>query len=217
MHPNCCCTTIESPRDLDELVAAPARKPRGAKFATCCAISFRFAPRTSRRTWASSNFALLCITDVRLRPQDRLIWDTGHQIYPHISSSLGAYDAVRYAIRTKGGLMGYPNPRGKSDFDLFMTGHAGASVSTVLGIGDVATIWLNDEADRSLERGRDRRWCVSLGHRLRGDEQRRRLAKQKTLVVLNDNKMSICPRVGGVARLPRSPADGIAISTPVEA
>src|ERR1043166_6634242 len=67
--------------------------------------------------------------------RDRLIWDTGHQIYPHklITGRYKFFDT----IRTRGGLMGYPNPA-ESEYDLFMTGHAGASVSTALGlkIGD---------------------------------------------------------------------------------
>ena len=70
--------------------------------------------------------------------RDRLIWDTGHQIYPH---KLITGRASRLpTIRTKGGLMGYPNPA-ESPYDLFMTGHAGCSVSSVLGLkaGDVLT------------------------------------------------------------------------------
>src|SRR5437016_14302569 len=63
--------------------------------------------------------------------KDRLIWDTGHQIYPHklVTGRYAKFDT----IRTRGGLMGYPNPA-ESPFDLFMTGHAGASVSTALGL-----------------------------------------------------------------------------------
>ena len=53
---------------------------------------------------------------------DRLIWDTGHQIYPH--KMITGRAALLHSIRTKGGLMGYPNPD-ESPFDLFMTGHAG--------------------------------------------------------------------------------------------
>src|SRR3954468_18285491 len=62
---------------------------------------------------------------------DRLIWDTGHQIYPHklVTGRYKFFDSMR----TRGGLMGYPNPH-ESDYDLFMTGHAGCSVSTVLGL-----------------------------------------------------------------------------------
>ena len=54
--------------------------------------------------------------------RDRLIWDTGHQVYPH-KMVTGRYDEF-HTIRAKGGLMGYPNPA-ESDYDLFMTGHAG--------------------------------------------------------------------------------------------
>ena len=63
--------------------------------------------------------------------KDRLIWDTGHQIYPHklITGRQHNFDT----IRTRGGLMGYPNPD-ESEYDLFMTGHAGSSVSTALGL-----------------------------------------------------------------------------------
>src|SRR2546426_3006501 len=63
--------------------------------------------------------------------KDRLIWDTGHQIYPHklITGRFDRFDT----IRTRGGLMGYPNPE-ESPFDLFMTGHAGCSVSAALGL-----------------------------------------------------------------------------------
>jgi len=63
--------------------------------------------------------------------QDRLIWDTGHQIYPQ-KLITGRYDEFQ-TIRTRGGLMGYPNPA-ESDYDLFMTGHAGSSVSTAVGL-----------------------------------------------------------------------------------
>ncbi|HEY2909823.1 MAG TPA: 1-deoxy-D-xylulose-5-phosphate synthase N-terminal domain-containing protein, partial [Gemmataceae bacterium] len=63
--------------------------------------------------------------------KDRLIWDTGHQVYPH-KLVTGRYDKF-HTIRTRGGLMGFPNPA-ESPFDLFMTGHAGCSVSTISGL-----------------------------------------------------------------------------------
>src|SRR5258708_4880814 len=63
--------------------------------------------------------------------RDRLIWDTGHQIYPH-KLITGRYHQFE-TIRTRGGLMGYPNPH-ESPYDLFMTGHAGCSVSCALGL-----------------------------------------------------------------------------------
>src|SRR5712672_2052882 len=75
--------------------------------------------------------------------KDRLIWDTGHQIYPH-KLITGRYEHFD-SIRTRGGVMGYPNPN-ESPYDLFMTGHAGCSVSSALGlkVGDD----LRGESDR---------------------------------------------------------------------
>src|SRR5712671_2647369 len=63
--------------------------------------------------------------------KDRLIWDTGHQIYPH-KLITGRYERFD-TMRTRGGLMGYPNPH-ESPYDLFMTGHAGCSISCSLGL-----------------------------------------------------------------------------------
>src|SRR5438309_3099077 len=123
---------------------------------------------------------------------DRLIWDTGHQIYPH-KLVTGRYQQFG-SIRTKGGLMGYPNPH-ESLYDLFMTGHAGCSISTSLGlkVGDelvghperhsVAVI-----GDGALPSGIVFEALNNAGH-----------LNRKLLVVLNDNKMSICPRVGALA------------------
>src|SRR5262245_4459418 len=72
--------------------------------------------------------------ELRLAPHltlDRLIWDTGHQISPH-KLITGRYARFE-TMRTKGGLMVYPNPH-ESPYDLFMTGHAGCSVSCALGL-----------------------------------------------------------------------------------
>jgi 1-deoxy-D-xylulose-5-phosphate synthase len=98
-------------------------------------------------------------------------------------------------MRAKGGLMGYPNPA-ESDYDLFMTGHAGASVSTALGLA----------SGDGLLRPAEDRWSVAVigdgafpsGVVYEAMNNLGRLAK-RLLVVLNDNKMSICPRVGGMA------------------
>ena len=122
---------------------------------------------------------------------DRLIWDTGHQIYPH-KLITGRADQL-HSIRTKGGLMGYPNPE-ESDYDLFMTGHAGCAPSTALGLkaGDDLT-------------GHPERHSVAVigdGAFPSGivfECMNNATNQNKFLIVLNDNKMSICPRVGGLA------------------
>src|SRR6202030_2858584 len=124
--------------------------------------------------------------------RDRLIWDTGHQIYPHklLTGRYRDFDS----IRTRGGLMGYPNPH-ESPYDLFMTGHAGCSVSCALGlqVGDellghterrsVAVV-----GDGALPSGIVFEALNNAGH-----------LNRNLLVILNDNKMSLCPRVGALA------------------
>ena len=123
---------------------------------------------------------------------DRLIWDTGHQIYPH-KLVTGRYPRFK-SMRTKGGLMGYPNPH-ESPYDLFMTGHAGSSVSTISGL----------RSGEDLLGNKDRKTVAVIGDGAFPSgivfEALNNIGgmKQDVLVVLNDNKMSICPRVGGVA------------------
>jgi 1-deoxy-D-xylulose-5-phosphate synthase len=125
--------------------------------------------------------------------RDRLIWDTGHQIYPH-KLITGRYKEFS-SLRTKGGLMGYPNPA-ESSYDLFMTGHAGSSISTVAGLK--AADDLKGETDRHAVA------VIGDGAFVSGIvfEALNNIAglNQNTLVILNDNKMSICPRTGGVAK-----------------
>ena len=97
-------------------------------------------------------------------------------------------------MRTKGGLMGYPNPH-ESEYDLFMTGHAGCSVSTALGLksGDE----LLGEGDRhSVAVIGDGAFPSGIVYEALNNAGG---LKKKLLVILNDNKMSICPRVGGMA------------------
>ncbi|MFO0998745.1 MAG: 1-deoxy-D-xylulose-5-phosphate synthase [Planctomycetaceae bacterium] len=124
--------------------------------------------------------------------KDRLIWDTGHQIYPH-KLVTGRFDQFS-SIRRRGGLMGYPNPV-ESDYDLFVTGHAGSSVSTVLGMKAADDLLFKD--------GRKSVAVIGDGALPSGIvfEAMNNAAglKKDLLVILNDNKMGICPRVGGLA------------------
>ena len=124
--------------------------------------------------------------------QDRLIWDTGHQIYPH-KLITGRADRL-HTIRTKGGLMGYPNPA-ESPFDLFMTGHAGCAPSTALGlkVGDEMAGATDRHSVAVIGDG-----ALPSGIVFEAFNHASGL-KKKMLVILNDNKMSICPRVGGLA------------------
>ena len=124
--------------------------------------------------------------------RDRLIWDTGHQIYPQ--KLITGRASQLHTIRTKGGLMGYPSPA-ESPFDLFMTGHAGCAPSTALGlkVGDEIVGSPETSAVAVLGDG-----ALPSGIVFEAFNHASGLRK-KLLVILNDNKMSICPRVGGLA------------------
>ena len=124
--------------------------------------------------------------------RDRLIWDTGHQIYPH--KLITGRAAELPSIRTKGGLMGYPNPA-ESAFDLFMTGHAGCAPSTALGLkaGDDLVGQSDRQSVAVIGDGAFPSGIVFEALNNAGG------LNKKFLVILNDNKMSICPRVGALA------------------
>ena len=123
---------------------------------------------------------------------DRLIWDTGHQIYPH-KLITGRFDQFS-TIRRRGGLMGYPNPV-ESEYDLFVTGHAGSSVSTVLGMKAADDLLFTDGRKSVAVIGDG---ALPSGIVFEAMNNAAGLNKD-LLVILNDNKMGICPRVGGVA------------------
>ena len=64
-------------------------------------------------------------------PKDRLLWDVGHQCYPH-KLITGRYKNF-HSLRKKGGLCGFPDPK-ESPYDLFAVGHAGTAISTAVGM-----------------------------------------------------------------------------------
>ena len=90
--------------------------------------------------------------------------------------------------------MGYPNPS-ESDYDLFMTGHAGCSVSSVMGLrsGDLLQ---GETGRRAVAVIGDGAFPSGIVHEAMNNAGGMNM---DLLVVLNDNKMSICPRVGGLA------------------
>ena len=121
--------SIASPQDLHKLTPDQLEQLAAEMRKALCEVA------ASRTAHFASNLGVveLCMALHRVFDfsHDRLIWDTGHQIYPH-KLITGRYPQFG-TIRTRGGLMGYPNPE-ESPYDLFMTGHAGCSVSTALGL-----------------------------------------------------------------------------------
>lgn len=184
-------STIQSPRDLQDL-AQPQLEQLALEMreALCRLLGTRSAHFASNLGVVELTLALHTTFDFS---RDRLIWDTGHQVYPH-KMVTGRYGKF-HTIRTKGGLMGYPNPT-ESPYDLFMTGHAGCSVSSALGL----------KCGDDLARPEEKRSVVAVigdgalpsGIVFEALNNAGGL-KKRLVVVLNDNKMSICPRVGGLA------------------
>jgi 1-deoxy-D-xylulose-5-phosphate synthase len=182
--------SIESPADLKGLSLAQLEQLAAEmREALCNLLSSRSAHFASNLGVVELCLALHTTFDFR---RDRLIWDTGHQIYPH-KLITGRYHEFG-SIRTKGGLMGYPNPA-ESQYDLFMTGHAGASLSTALGLKSGDDL-IPDQSDRRsvavIGDGAFPSGIVSEAMNNAGG------LRKQLLVVLNDNQMSICPRVGGL-------------------
>jgi 1-deoxy-D-xylulose-5-phosphate synthase len=182
---------IESPRDLHSLSADQLQQLAGEmRDALCNLVANRTAHFASNLGVIELCLALHTTFDFS---RDRLIWDTGHQIYPH-KLITGRYHEFG-TMRTKGGLMGYPNPR-ESDYDLFMTGHAGCSVSTALGLKSGDDLMPGQGDRHSVAVIGDGAFPSGIVYEAMNNAGG---LKKKLLVVLNDNKMSICPRVGGMA------------------
>ncbi len=155
----------------------------------CNVVSDRTAHFASNLGVVELAIALHLVFDFE---HDRLIWDTGHQVYPH-KLLTGRY-AEFHTMRQLGGLMGYPNPN-ESDFDLFMTGHAGASVSSVLGLKTGDDLLGQDDRKAVAVIGDG---ALPSGIVFEAFNNAAGLGKD-VLVILNDNEMGICPRVGGLA------------------
>ncbi|MFP3341013.1 1-deoxy-D-xylulose-5-phosphate synthase [Halomonas sp. SIMBA_159] len=124
-------------------------------------------------------------------PKDRLVWDVGHQAYPH-KILTGRRDAM-LGIRQHGGLAAFPR-RAESEYDTFGVGHSSTSISAALGMA-LAAQAQNDPrkvcaiiGDGALTAGMAFEALAHAGH-----------VNANMLVVLNDNEMSISENVGGIA------------------
>jgi len=125
-------------------------------------------------------------------PRDKIIWDVGHQSYPH-KLVTGRFDRFE-TLRQKDGLAGYPR-RAESEHDPFGTSHGSTSISAALGFA----------AARDL-RGEDHHVIAVIGDgALTGGMAFEGLnnageLKKRVIVILNDNEMSISPNIGAIHR-----------------
>jgi 1-deoxy-D-xylulose-5-phosphate synthase len=124
-------------------------------------------------------------------PEDRLIWDVGHQSYSH-KILTGRRDAMK-TLRQSGGIAGFPK-RTESIYDAFGVGHSSTSVSAALGMAT---------ANRQLGLNRKVVAIIGDGAMTAGMafEALNHAGSQNVnlLVILNDNEMSISPNVGGLS------------------
>lgn len=124
-------------------------------------------------------------------PNDRLVWDVGHQAYPH-KVLTGRRDRM-HSMRQKNGLSGFPK-RSESDYDTFGVGHSSTSISAALGMALAAK-----------QRGECRKHVAVIGDGAMtagmAFEALNHAAHSGAdmLVVLNDNQMSISKNVGGLS------------------
>ena len=182
--------TIDSPSQLHPMSVSELETVADEIRDTLCnLLSLRAAHFASNLGVVELTLALHSTFDFL---KDRLIWDTGHQIYPQ-KLITGRYHEFQ-SIRTRGGLMGYPNPA-ESDYDLFMTGHAGCSVSTVVGLRSGDDVMGNKD-NHSVAVIGDGAFPSGIVFEALNNACE---LNSKMLVILNDNQMSICPRVGGIA------------------
>jgi 1-deoxy-D-xylulose-5-phosphate synthase len=121
-------------------------------------------------------------------PEDRLIWDVGHQAYPH--KILTGRRQQMGKLRKKDGLAGFPN-RSESTFDAFGTGHSSTSIGAALGMA-VAAKQKGEEREVIAIIGDG---AMSAGMAFEAMNHAGAL-DQNLLIILNDNDMSISPPVG---------------------
>ncbi len=124
-------------------------------------------------------------------PQDRIVWDVGHQAYAH--KILTGRRAQFPTIRQFGGISGFPK-REESSFDCFDVGHASTSISAALGM--IAARDIKGEDFKVIAVIGD--GSISAGLAFEGMNQAGHL-KKNLIVILNDNEMSISPNVGALS------------------
>ncbi len=125
-------------------------------------------------------------------PDDRLIWDVGHQCYPH-KILTGRRDRIR-TLRQGGGLSGFTK-RSESEYDPFGAGHSSTSISAGLGMA-VANQLSDDKRKNVIAVIGDGSMSAGMAYEAMNNAA---AADQRMIVILNDNDMSIAPPVGSMS------------------
>ena len=125
-------------------------------------------------------------------PEDRIVWDVGHQTYPH-KILTGRRDRMP-TLRQLGGLSGFPR-RDESEYDTFGTAHSSTSISAALGMAVAAR--QKGESRHSIAVIGDGAMTAGMAFEALNNAG---VEECKLLVILNDNDMSISPPVGALNR-----------------
>ena len=125
-------------------------------------------------------------------PDDRIIWDVGHQAYPH-KILTGRRDRIR-TLRKGGGLSGFTN-RGESEFDPFGAGHSSTSISAGLGMA-VANSLKGDTKSNVVAVIGDGAMSAGMAYEAMNNAG---AMHARLIVILNDNEMSIAPPAGALS------------------
>ncbi|MGO9986250.1 MAG: 1-deoxy-D-xylulose-5-phosphate synthase [Rhodomicrobium sp.] len=182
--------TIKSPEDLRKLDPDQLRQVADElRFETIDAVSV-----TGGHLGAGLGVVELTVAIHYLfnTPHDRLIWDVGHQAYPH-KILTGRRDRIR-TLRQPGGLSGFTK-RSESEYDIFGAGHSSTSISA--GLGMAVARDLKGEEDRHviavIGEG-----AMSAGMAYEAMNNAGAMDK-RLIIILNDNDMSIAPPVGALS------------------
>ncbi|MFM9853253.1 MAG: 1-deoxy-D-xylulose-5-phosphate synthase [Sphingomonadaceae bacterium] len=124
-------------------------------------------------------------------PDDKLVWDVGHQCYPH-KVITGRRDRIR-TLRIGGGLSGFTK-RAESDYDPFGAAHSSTSISAALGFAIANK--LSDKPGKAIAVIGDGAMSAGMAYEAMNNATQ---AGNRLIVILNDNDMSIAPPVGGLS------------------
>ena len=124
-------------------------------------------------------------------PEDRLIWDVGHQAYPH-KIITGRRDRIR-TLRQAGGLSGFTK-RSESEYDPFGAAHSSTSISA--GLGFAVANKLSGRPGKAIAVIGDGAMSAGMAYEAMNNAEQ---AGNRLIVILNDNDMSIAPPVGGLS------------------
>src|SRR6187397_217656 len=124
-------------------------------------------------------------------PDDRIIWDVGHQAYPH-KILTGRRDRIR-TLRQGGGLSGFTK-RAESDYDPFGAAHSSTSISA--GLGMAVARDLKGEKNHVIAVIGDGAMSAGMAYEAMNNAGAR---NERLIVILNDNDMSIAPPVGAMS------------------